>query len=160
MPLANIISGPYTSTYQSAPLGQSQNGFRLRSTVNKELVRSDAYGDSAIEGVYRGGDFFLLWVSIEYASALPAYWPYGGAFGLFGQAGTLDVGSTIAQQLSLTVTSGTPAVGNPSNFAANQAIIDENFNGETEFRSGARMLPFSMRLYPYVNSGTRFFTAA
>ena len=160
MPLANIIAGPYTASWQSAAVGQSQNGFRLRSSVNKEMVRSDAYGDSAIDGVWRGGNVMLLFVGIEYTAGLPVFWPYGGAFGLFGQAGTLDVGSTFAQQISLTVTSGTPAVGNPTNLSGNQSILDENFSGETEFRSGARVLPISMRLYPYVNSGTRFFTAA
>jgi len=163
--LATVIAGAYTGSWNSASLGQSQSGYRLRATQNKEMVRSDSYGDSAIEGVFRGGDVFLLWTGIEYASAIGSWWPYGSAFGAMNTGGggnpvgLLDVGSSLAQQVSLTAATGTPAIGNPTNLAGSQAIIDENFSRETMLSSNARMLNFSMRLYPYVNSGLRFFTA-
>jgi hypothetical protein len=157
MALAAITAGPYTGAYDGTSVGQSQDGFRLRYNVNKEVVRSDLYGESVIDACVRGRDVFLIWMGIEYQYALAPFWPYA-AFGVGEQAGVLDVGSGLASSMILTVVTGTTAVGAPNTLTGAQAIIDENFNGELAFRSGARTLPVTMRLYPYISSGLRWFS--
>jgi hypothetical protein len=157
MALASITAGPYQGAWNSTSVGQSSDGFRLRYSVSKEVVRSDLYGESVIDAVFRGADVFLIWMGIEYQYALAPFWPYG-AFGVAGQAGTLDVGSGLSASMVLTVVTGTTAVGAPNTLTGSQAIIDENFNGELAFRSGARMPPLTMRFYPYSSGGVRWFS--
>jgi len=151
MALATCISGPYTATWNSSDVGQQEDGFRLRQQVNKQIVRSNSYGDSAIDGVYRGGDVFLSFTGIEYSAAKAVLWPYG-SFGTMGQVGRLDQGSSLAAAAVLTAVAGTPAAATPASLTASQAIIDENLNSELLFASRLRVVPITMRCYPYTSS--------
>lgn len=161
MALASLISGPYSGTWNSTDVGQQEDGFRLRQQVNKQTVRSNSYGDSAIDAVYRGGDCFLIFTGIEFLVMKAVMWPYG-AFGVMGQVGRLDVGSSIAQAAVLTAVSGTTAYaasGAVATLTATQSIVDENLNAEMAFASRLRVVPVTMRLYPYTSSSnTVWFT--
>ena len=158
MALLAVIAGPYSNTYSGTSLGAVEDGFRVRQSVNKEVVnKSDSYGDSAIDGVFRGGDVLITLVGLEYTAAMAAFWPYG-VFGIMGQVGRMDVGSTIAAATVLTAISGTTAAATPTSLTASQTIIDENFNQELLFRSGQRNVPITLRCYPYSSTGIRWFT--
>ncbi len=154
MALASCISGPYSATWNSSDVGQQEDGFRLRQSVNKQVVRSNTYGDSAIDAVYRGGDVFLSFTGIEYVAAKAVLWPYG-SFGAMGQVGRLDQGSSLVQSTVLTAASGTPAAATPATLTCAKSIVDENLNSELLFASRLRVVPITMRCYPYDNgSGT------
>ncbi len=157
MGLVALIAGPYTGTWSGTSVGLVDDGFRLRLGVNKELVKGDAYGDSAIDGVYRGGDVFLTLTCIEYGAAIAVFWPYG-TLGVMGQVGRSDVGSTIAAATVLTVVSGTTAASTPASLTASQSIISEDYNAELAFRSGNRPVPITLRCYPYSSTGIRWFS--
>lgn len=159
MALAAVIAGPYGAAWGSGPtsLGMSEDGVRLRQQVSKQLITSDSYGDSVIDGVFRGGQVFMTMVGIEYAAAVAAMWPYG-ALGVMGQVGRLDFGSSVAQQAVLTAVSGTTASTAPATLTAAQTAPDENLNAELQFASRARYVPVSLRCYPYSSSGVRWFS--
>lgn len=156
MALASLIAGPYSGTWNSTDVGQQEDGFRLRQQVNKSLVRSNSYGDSAIDAVYRGGDCFLIFTGIEFLAMKAVMWPFG-SFGVMGQVGRLDVGSTIAKAAVLTAVSGTTAYsesGAVATLTASQTIVDENLNAEMAFASRLRVVPVTMRCYPYSSAGS------
>ena len=158
MALATVVAGPYTGTHNAASVGLTEDGFRLRQSVSKQLIRSDAYGDSVIDSVYRGGDVFLTFSGIEYSSAIAPWIIYGAGFGVMGQVGRLDQGSTIAFSSVLTAVAGTTAQSAPATLTATQSIIDENFNQELAFAARGRFVPLTMRCYPYSSSGIRWFS--
>ncbi len=158
MGLAAVVAGPYSGSFGGSSIGQTQDGFRLRYSVNKETIKSDAYGDSVIDACFRGADVFFIWTGIEYVAALAPFWPYG-AFGSMGNVGTLDVGSNLTNSMVITnLYSNTTSAGTPQSLTGLQALIDENFNGELSFRSGARTPPVTQRFYPYSSGGIRWFS--
>lgn len=147
-----FIAGPYTATWNGSALGHTENGFALRVSSAAELITADAYGDSVLDGVYRGGNYFVQVVGLEYSSALTAaFWPYG-AFGVHGQAGRLM--TAIAAPLVLTATAGTPAANSPATLTASKAILAEGQNLETLLACRLRKLPVLWRLLPYTSSGS------
>jgi hypothetical protein len=79
MALAAVIAGPFGAAWGSGPtsLGMTEDGIKLRQQVAKQLITSDSYGDSVIDGVFRGGQVFLTMVGIEYSAAIAGMWPYG-----------------------------------------------------------------------------------
>ena len=88
-----------------------------------------------------------VWTGIEYLSALAPFWPYG-TFGQSGVVGQLAVGSSIAQQMTLTAETATPAQTSdaPGSLSATLAKVDPSNNGELPMRSGTRLVPVAMRL--------------
>lgn len=129
----------------------------MSQRVSKRLITGDAYADSAIDGIYRGGNVFLTFVGMEYASAIAVFTIYG-AVGILGQVGRLDVGSTIAAATVLTAVSGTTAAAAPATLTASQSIIAEDLNMELVYASKERYVPLTLRLYPYSSTGIKWFS--
>jgi hypothetical protein len=159
MALAAVIAGPFGAAWGSGPtsLGMTEDGIKLRQQVAKQLITSDSYGDSVIDGVFRGGQVFLTMVGIEYSAAIAGMWPYG-TFGVMGQVGRLDFGSSIAQQAVLTAVAGTTAATVPATLTAAQTAPDENMNAELQFAARGRYVPITLRCYPYSSTGIRWFS--
>lgn len=154
MALETIVAGPYTGAYSGSDVGIVENGFNLRSTIAKQqILGGNGYGESVIDSVYLGANWFMQFVGMEYSSAVAAFWTYG-ALGVHGLVGRLDYGSSIAAAMVITAVAGTTAAAAPASLTSSQSIMDENINSELSFSPRARFVPITLRLYPYDNSGT------
>ena len=153
MPLGTFIAGAYTGTYNAVAVGLTKEGFRLRFQFLKRLIdRSDQYGDTILDAVYRGCNVNLTLQAIEYKAGVtgPAF-PYA-ALGVLGVIGRLD--SNIAQAVVLTSTAGTPAAAAPASWTGSKCILGENNNVEWVYDSSNRETPIGFRVYPYDATGT------
>lgn len=160
MALATVVAGAYTATYNSAAMGQQEDGFRLRMSFSKEEIRSNTYGDAVIDAVYRGGNCFLSGIFIERSSvfanaAVSPYNPYGTAPGHMGAAGRLDF--ALSQAIVLTAVSGLSAASAIASLTATQAILDQNLNTELSLSNRASFLGLTFRLYPYLSTDVKWF---
>jgi len=161
MALATVIAGGYTATYNSTDMGQQEDGFRLRLSFAKEEIRSNTYGDSVIDAVYRGGNCFLSGTFIERDSvlakaAVSPFNPYGTAMGHMGLVGRLDFG--LSQSLVMTAISTLSAASSLATLTATNAIIDQNLSTEVPLANRASFLPLTFRLYPYLSTDVKWFS--
>ncbi len=158
MALATVIAGGYTATYNSAAMGQQEDGFRLRMSFAKEEIRSNTYGDAVIDSVYRGGNCFLSGVFIERDSVLTnnsaaPFNPYNGGAGMgfMGVVGRLDF--ALAKVIVMTAIATLPAASSIATLTGTYSIIDQNLPTEVSMANRASFLPLTFRLYPYLDSG-------
>lgn len=169
MALAAIVAGAYSGTLATVDLGQQEDGFRLRMSFSKEEIRSNSYGDSVIEAVYRGGNCFVSAVYIEadkhlLKAAVSSFNPYAlsstgtSGLGFMGMPGKLDFALTGA--LVLTAVAGLPAASNIASLTATYAIIDQNLNAEITMANRARFIGLTFRLYPYLSTDVKWFSVA
>jgi len=176
MALGTFIAGRYSCSYDppgavaAADMGIMDDGYELALAFAKELIQgTDAYGDSVIDGVYRGGQCFWSGISKEYkAGSLNAALPYnsdavGGVFAPTGATflgpgliGRLD--SNIAGILIATATASTPAAASPATLTGTFAIAAENFDLRLAFTSKHRRVPFRLRFLPYLDTAIKWFT--
>ena len=107
--LAGTVSfGQYSATYDGNSIGLTEEPKRLQFSPNMEPITSDIYGkDTLLDGVYAGGNVFVLLVLQEWTAAIRvALWPWGtmGDMGIVGRRVT-----DLAKQLVLTAVTGTVA---------------------------------------------------
>lgn len=156
--LAAVIAGGYTSTYNSVAMGQQEDGFTLRLSFAKEEVRSNTYGDSVIEAVYRGGNCYLQGIFVERASVLKVaaacpFNPYASAVGAMGLVGRLDWGlsqSVVLTAIGSLATAGTNGI---ASLTAANSVIDQNLSTEVKMANRASFLNLTFRLYPAGTNG-------
>lgn len=151
------VAGRYAGTYGNSNIGVlNDDGYELSySPKGQEVNDTDAYGMTLVEVIYRGGDWRIRWKTKEWTSGML------GAFQIFGQLSSFApalgiIGrkfTDMASALVLTVTNGTPAVGNPNTLTASQAILSPNSNISTQFTSKVREVPIEQVLLPYVSTG-------
>lgn len=148
MALDTFIAGRYVGTYNAVDVGITENGYELQQDSAHQLVSpSDAYGDSVLDLVYRGGNVHLQFESKAYKSgSITPFWPWG-ALGAMGTIGRL--GSDVGAAMLLTATAGTPAATSPANLTANKSILAENFPARLLFSSVLRTVPVRLRCLPY-----------
>jgi hypothetical protein len=153
MPLATLITGAYTMTYDAAATGITEDGYELSWEPKQELInRSDVYGDMTIDAIFRGTDAFIQtefkeWKSATLAAAYP--WATLGQIGVIGR-----LASNVAKALVLTATAGTPAAAAPATLTATLALLAQNSNPRAMINSRLRTLPCRFMLLPADISGT------
>lgn len=160
MPLATLIAGPYTATYNSSSVGQQEDGFELRWRSLGDDVTSNSYGDTIIDTVYRGMEVSLFFTGIEYSSAIGLMWPYTSTLGELGQVGRLNVGSTLTKTLVMTSVAGTTAASTPTSLTATNVIMSKKTEAMLRFASRLRTVPVGLDLLPYNSSADKFFVTA
>ena len=154
MALGTFAPGYYTCTWNSNDLGLVNGVRRLRRRYRSQSIQADKFGDSQIDGVYRGGDVFLSMVFKEWTAAVrAALWPFDSDFGDMGQCGRLL--SDLAETLVLSVESGSPAAtAGFASLQANLAILAPDNDVEIIFGNEQRDVPVLFQLFPYdVGSG-------
>lgn len=157
-------SGEYTATFNAKALGNTQDGWRMEVQGGRKGVTVDKFGDTEIEGVYRGANVFFECVLKEwnqYSSGNPPvttgfkdlWWPYGAIYGAIGTVGRMEVQSQLTAALVLTAVSGTPAatVG-PATITASYAILEAEFARTVNFNNEDRSMPIRMRSYPWAQT--------
>lgn len=170
MPLGFFVAGPYTGAYTRAtggnpfPIGLTETGYTIEHTVMKEMVaKTDAYGDSPIDGIYTGMSVTISIMMIEwlrsafemifYSNLLPttAVPPYpvtaSGAQNLnIGLPGLLD--TNMMGSLTLTAIAGTPAAAAPATHTFFRCGVSENSGVQFVYAPTLRKLPIRLRAYP------------
>lgn len=158
----------------------TEEGYKLNLQTFMEVIgESDAYGQTPIDGIFRGGECTCEFTSLAMKTgSLGAYWPYGGALGtltpvygpLINTTGSaLQIGnlaSAIAFPHVLTAITNTPAAAagtptGPATITASNALLKESYPAALLYTSKLKKVPIHLRYWPYVATTiTKFFTAA
>lgn len=166
-----FVAGPYTGTYDGEDLGITNDGYTLTHDAKAELIQtSDIYGDSILDGIYRGGNCFIDFEAKTYqAGTITPFWPFGDMGVLMTP--TAPVGRQffyIATSLVLTAVDYTSAldglggrhgVGTPhgvngdqgaiNTLTADLAIVPPDANLKLLFTSKLRSVPIRLVLLPF-----------
>lgn len=148
------VSGAYLSTWNALPMGtQDDNGFELSCTIQgQEINASDAYGQTLVEGIYRGQNWRCRFRGLE--------WNKTGLLSIlqmFGQTGantTLtpaliaigDRWTSYCQALLLTAILN---ISTPATLTATNAGFAPNSQSAFNLTSKMREFPLEMVLLPY-----------
>lgn len=149
MSLGSFVGGWYTGAFAASALGLTRDGFRYRQDILAQEIRGDAYGDSIIDMIYRGGNAMITLVGIEYDSMATQAFSVGGAAGRMGVVGRLFEPNTAG---SLVLTRGSAATtATPTTVTASKG----NPVGQLEFNMENRLreFPLSFQLFPYASGG-------
>lgn len=146
MALGTFVAGAYLGTLNSVALGLAQEGYELEIEPKQTLInRSDAWGDSLLDTIFRGIDANVQAEFMEYKagpiSAMNQFASFGLATGVIGR-----MGSDIATALVLTATPNTPAAASPASLTATKAILAPNHNPRLVFNSVLRTVPIRWAL--------------
>ncbi len=166
MALGTFVPGRYTATYNSVTLGIVENGYTLRYRFHERSINQTShYGDSKIDGIYRGGDCFMVFTVKEWTANIRAMlWPWVAQstvadWGKFGQIAQLA--SAVAKVLVLTPQSSSPAdtAGAPLTFTANLSKFSPENDANILMGPDQRDVPIMLDLLPF-NDGSvdRWFT--
>lgn len=166
MALGTYVAGRYSSTWNSNSLGTMEGGYEISARVAKELINeTDQYGQMTVDAIYRGiADVFIQGTSIEWLTGVvAAMTPYAAmtATGTtyFGPGTIAVLDSATAKVLVLTATASTPAASSPASMTATYTILAENFDVKWALDSKLRKMPLRFRVYPYLDTVIKFFTA-
>lgn len=154
MPLDTFIAGRYSKTYNAVDVGITDDGIRLSVESKLEMIASsDAYGDSAIDGVYRGGDVFLTYTSKAYkAGSITPFWPWAALGQMSTAAAPIGrLATDVAKVSVLTATANTPAATSPATLTADKTILAMG-GAELLYHSKLRQVPIRLQCYPYLSS--------
>lgn len=152
-----ITSGSYTATYNALDLGYTADGYRMECISGRKAVTVDSFGDMEIDGVQRGVNCFLEMILKEWQDDVSGsegraqlMWPYSSNYmGALETIGHLEVVSSMAKALVMTVTAGTPAATTgPSTITFPKSILEAEFARTVNFNNEDRSMPVRMRNYP------------
>lgn len=160
MPLGAFAVGYYNFAY-TPPTGTPGAGVaqdpglvegvrRFRRRKKGIQIKADLYGDSVIDGIYRGEEIFFQMTFKEWKAALlNVLHPYSTAgWGDLGLIGRLD--SDLAGDCTLTVLPGTPAATHgPSTIRARKLIIADENDLDFVLGNDQRDVPVLFRALPY-----------
>jgi len=149
MPLATIIAGRYSGTWNALSTGLAKDdGYRLIEEPKEQAInRSDAFAQTLIETIYQGVDWSVVFTMIEYnAGAVSTVISPWAALGLLGVIAQL--GSALAKPFVLTSTVGTPAAASPATLTATLAKLAPNTNTEIGFGPNGREVPVRLQFLP------------
>ena len=142
--------GPYTATYNGNDVGLIEGVWRHQQTAEAADIRSGRFGDSVIDGIYRGGNCFAVAVFKEWtANIRRMLWPFDTVLGDSGKHGRSMV--DMSSVLLLTAIAGTPAAtAGPATRSFPRAIFSPGHNKEVLLGNEERNVPIVFRCYPTV----------
>jgi hypothetical protein len=166
MAISQVFSGAYTSTYNAVSCDFTRNGYELEFSIKGEMINeSDAYGDSLLDYVYRGGNCGVIAEyrvansgSMPGASAgnILAFFPWCTTMGqLFTAA--LPIGrraSDVASAFVMTATANTPTASRPATLTASKAIVPPDANLKLLLTSKSRSVPMRLSFLPSESGST------
>lgn len=158
MALGTFIAGRYSAAWSASDVGYTAEGYTIEmSYLSEALDKTDAWGDTMIDGVYRGGNCFCQYRSKEYKSG--AYGPLVGMGAAIGRvaATATPIGTLLSAMglaFVLTSTAATPAVATPATLTATLAILAPNYPVSLLYDSRLREVPIRLQFLPALSSGT------
>lgn len=148
MALDTFVAGQYTTTHNAVSVGITEEGFELQQDSKAQNVTpTDAYGESIIDFVYRGGDVYIQFEGKAYkAGSIAPFWPWGtlGAMGVIGR-----LASNVASATVMTALAGTPAASAPSSVTTTLTILAPNNPARLLYNSKLRTVPVRLLVLPY-----------
>lgn len=158
MSLDTFVAGRYSNTYNSVDTGiTDDNGYVIQQDSAAQLINAtDAYGDTVIDWVYRGGNCFLQFTSDAYkAGSITPFWPWGALGTLLTAAAPIGrLASAVASADVLTAIANTPASAAPASVTATLAILAPNSPANLMYNSKLRTVPVRLQILPSNSSGT------
>lgn len=154
MAFANFSPGPYSLTYGGTTCGLLDRPLTLRRMHSAQFITVDLYGDTFVDGVYRGGNVYLMAHFAEWNANLRTMLnPYSATFLALGIPGQLL--SDKAAAIVITPTASTPAatLGN-NTFTFSKAILAPQNNVDFLLGSVHRNIPVLFLCLAYDSSGT------
>jgi hypothetical protein len=160
MAIETVVAGAYHGVYNAVDVGYTQNGFEVQfDSFAEEVNETDAYGQTLIDLVYRGGTHYILYESKVFkAGSVTPFWPWGTGLGVLvtptGPIGRL--GSLAAAPFVMTVTPATPADAPTAlidTLTASKAILAPNSNLRLLFTSKVRTVPTRLVCLPTETAG-------
>jgi hypothetical protein len=173
MGLGGFIAGRYSNVYNAQDVGIAERGIELQQDSRwDEISQSDAYGDSLLDGIYRGGTAFFQYSLLQFGlgglsgTALAAFWPWASKLGVMQTVGSganpTPVGrraSDVALSSVFTSTAGTPAatqdfttgqspIGGPNAITAAKTILAPNSPATLALNTRLRQLPVRLVCLP------------
>ncbi len=151
MPLETLVAGRYSSTFSSVDTGITQNGYEIQQDTAAELVnQTDAFGDSIIDFVWRGGSVYVMYESKAFkAGSVAAFYPWGTLGVMATAAAPIGrLASNVAAALVLTSTANTPAAAAPATATFSLSILAPNSNLRLLFTSKVRNVPTRLLVLP------------
>lgn len=158
MALGTFIAGRFSATWSASDVGYTAEGYTIEQTyLSEALDKTDAWGDTMIDGVYRGGNCFCQYRSKEYKTG--AFGPLVGMGAAIGQiaATATPIGrllTAMSQAFVLTATANTPAAATPATLTATQAILAPNYPVSLLYDSRVRDVPIRLQFLPALATGT------
>ena len=155
MAIDTFIAGRYSGTYNSVDVGITEEGYTLSQDSAAHLINNtDAFGDSIIDWVYRGGNVSLQFEGKAYkAGAITPFWPYAALGKLSTTAAPIGrLASDIALAMVLTAVANTPAAATPATLTGSKSILAPNNPANLLFNSKVRNVPVRLQLLPYASS--------
>lgn len=160
MALGVWTPGEFTMTYNAVACGMATSGgknLRFR-THERQIKDTDRYGDTRIDGIYRGIDAYLVVTFKEWNAAVRSLiWPWSvpatpvfdGKLGLIGQ-----VAFDVAKAIVLTPVALTPAaVLTGQTFTASKAKLAPENDINILMGPDERDVPVIFDLLPYDDAG-------
>jgi hypothetical protein len=138
-------------------IGATDDGFEIEKETAAQEITADEYGDSVLDGIYRGGQCFFNLTLLEFAIA--------GAQRLrraYQEAGTVEgtmgtIGCTLrhyAFEMTLNRVSPPDASNSPDRYWIPAAILDPAFPVRWTLQSRLWSIPLRIRALPYKSDGT------
>lgn len=159
MAIETVVAGHYTGTYNGVPVGFTQSGFELTQETKAELInQTDAFGDSTIDFVHRGGSVYLMFESkIFKPGAITPFYPWGALGVMYTPGAPLGrLGSAVAAAMVLTGVTGTPAQSTGlsglnriiATLTGSKSILPPDSNLKLLFDQRVRNVPVRLLLLP------------
>lgn len=157
-----LIAGPYTCTWNGAPVGIFRGEEDVPTFVQQSRAQpvesTDRWGRTRIDSVHLGAAYFFQGVLMEYPKALPILWPFGVFGSVLGTIGVLKY--QLSKPLVLTAVAGTTASNSPATATAGKTLISDDFDTRIFFGPTVRTVPIKLDVYPYdVGGGVYGFIA-
>lgn len=156
-----VAAGRYSATYNSVDVGITQQGYEISLESKwQEITPTDAFGDTIIDGVYRGGNCYCQYEGMAYkAGAITPFWPWGALGILATTAAPIGrLASDVAAAFVMTDTDATPAATIPATLTASKSILAPNNPAKLLFDSRLRTVPTRLQFLPYLSTDHKFFS--
>lgn len=167
---ATISCGHYAMTYD--PVGSTSatncglvKGVRLlRGRHSYRMMTADQWGDTEIDGIYRGQNWSLQVTFKEWTAVIrESICPFAATAGDWGGLGTIgQLAQARGGPIVLTPVSGTPAATNgPTTITIHSAVLAPENDVDIILGNEERDIPVLFKIFPTVQSSVvRFFTLA
>lgn len=161
MALDTFVAGRYTGAYNSVDVGITDQGYELEQSSSQEAIEeSDAYGQSFIDGIYRGGNVFLQFTCKAYkAGSITPFWPWGALGIMSTSAAPIGrLASAVASSMVLSAVANTPAAAAPASLTIAKSILAANSPAKLLFNSKLRQVPVRLQAIPTIDTDVKWFT--
>lgn len=159
MAIETLVAGHYIPTYNSVNCGFTQNGFELTQETKAEVInQTDAFGDSIIDFVHRGGSVYIMFESKTFKpGSITPFYPWGALGTMYTAAAPLGrLAINVAASMILTGVSATPAQSTGgstlntviASLTASKSILPPDSNQKLLFDMRVRNVPVRLLCLP------------